>query len=254
MIPDLSNPQSWNRYSYVLNTPINASDPTGHKCSGEIDECLDDDGNPINGVGIPDDSDKGRRGDDDIDTNGNGVPDVPDPTFEIQYPNHICKFDNLVECTYARGYWPSGDYTFSDEEWRQFTIAIFLDIVRRSPSFWTLEFNADNREWPFVPFHTEEYYAREGYDTIFWNGDTTGTNPLTGNVCFENGNCYQRNDVNYVAQGMWSAANYEGHWGAEKAANYWKQKEYGHGASAEVLYWVNVGVDLYNQYAHYGWR
>ena len=39
----------------MLNTPINASDPTGHKCSGEIDECLDDDGNPINGASIPDD-------------------------------------------------------------------------------------------------------------------------------------------------------------------------------------------------------
>jgi hypothetical protein len=30
VIPDLSNPQSWNRYSYVTNRPVNFSDPTGH--------------------------------------------------------------------------------------------------------------------------------------------------------------------------------------------------------------------------------
>ena len=30
LIPDLSNPQSWNRFSYVTNRPVNFSDPTGH--------------------------------------------------------------------------------------------------------------------------------------------------------------------------------------------------------------------------------
>ena len=30
IIPDLSNPQSWNRYSYVTNRPVNFNDPTGH--------------------------------------------------------------------------------------------------------------------------------------------------------------------------------------------------------------------------------
>ncbi len=30
MIPDPSNPQSWNRYSYVINNPIRLADPTGH--------------------------------------------------------------------------------------------------------------------------------------------------------------------------------------------------------------------------------
>ena len=36
LIPDLSNPQSWNRYSYVTNRPVNFSDPSGHKaCDGD---------------------------------------------------------------------------------------------------------------------------------------------------------------------------------------------------------------------------
>jgi RHS repeat-associated protein len=30
-IPDLSNPQSWNRYSYVMNNPLRYNDPSGHE-------------------------------------------------------------------------------------------------------------------------------------------------------------------------------------------------------------------------------
>jgi len=36
IIPDQFNPQSWNRYSYVTNRPVNFNDPTGHvACEGE---------------------------------------------------------------------------------------------------------------------------------------------------------------------------------------------------------------------------
>lgn len=31
IVPDPTNPQSYNRYSYVLNNPINFADPTGHR-------------------------------------------------------------------------------------------------------------------------------------------------------------------------------------------------------------------------------
>lgn len=33
IIPDLANPQSWNRYAYVFNNPVRYSDPSGH-CPG----------------------------------------------------------------------------------------------------------------------------------------------------------------------------------------------------------------------------
>ena len=34
VIPDQINPQSWNRFSYVLNSPIIFNDPTGHQYCG----------------------------------------------------------------------------------------------------------------------------------------------------------------------------------------------------------------------------
>ncbi|MFT3893683.1 MAG: hypothetical protein QM730_18800 [Anaerolineales bacterium] len=38
IIPDPSNPQSWNRYSYTQNNPINFDDPTGHITCDDNDE------------------------------------------------------------------------------------------------------------------------------------------------------------------------------------------------------------------------
>ena len=38
VIPDLSNPQGWNRFSYTLNNPIRYNDPSGHKTTCEVDE------------------------------------------------------------------------------------------------------------------------------------------------------------------------------------------------------------------------
>ncbi|MBK8129277.1 MAG: RHS repeat-associated core domain-containing protein [bacterium] len=32
IVPNPTNPQSLNRYSYVLNSPVNFTDPTGHFC------------------------------------------------------------------------------------------------------------------------------------------------------------------------------------------------------------------------------
>ncbi len=42
IVPGAGNPQAYNRYGYVLNNPINANDPSGHKCvemNGETGGC-----------------------------------------------------------------------------------------------------------------------------------------------------------------------------------------------------------------------
>ncbi len=49
IIPNAGNPQSWNRFSYVLNSPINFNDPTGHMCSDPDDQW----GNGCDGSGTP---------------------------------------------------------------------------------------------------------------------------------------------------------------------------------------------------------
>ncbi|MGH2543486.1 MAG: hypothetical protein ACRDIB_11835, partial [Ardenticatenaceae bacterium] len=45
LVPDPAEPQSYNRYSYVLNAPLNFTDPSGHAYTGECgptDNCLSD--------------------------------------------------------------------------------------------------------------------------------------------------------------------------------------------------------------------
>lgn len=38
LVPNPSNPQSWDRYSYTMNNPIRYNDPTGHIAQNEVDE------------------------------------------------------------------------------------------------------------------------------------------------------------------------------------------------------------------------
>jgi hypothetical protein len=39
IIPDLSNPQSWNRYAYTQNDPVNRIDPDGHRDQKDCYNC-----------------------------------------------------------------------------------------------------------------------------------------------------------------------------------------------------------------------
>jgi RHS repeat-associated protein len=47
LVPSPGNPQSLNRYSYVLNSPLRYNDPSGHCVPGEPGCLYDEDGNPV---------------------------------------------------------------------------------------------------------------------------------------------------------------------------------------------------------------
>jgi hypothetical protein len=228
------------RHSY--NNPVKYSDPSGHSV------CLSIDCEPPSFIGsIPP---PGRQpaglhySGVQTDTNGNGIPDVPDPTWAIPPMRGVCSYNDLTECLYSGGFWPSGTLWVTDEEWDELKLALFYDINERigEESVWTPDLKPENMSWPFFPFHSEDYHHRMIYDTPFWNG-THGQ--FEGDVCFETGACYAREDVNYIAQGMWSAAANEGILGGLVIANAWKLVEYQHFANSGSQYWTVQGVLTY---------
>ena len=96
IVPGYTNPQAFNRYSYVLGNPLRYIDPTGHYCVGDDEDCAGEGGNgPApsgNGGGSNNNGNNGNPHDDDndIDPNPNNVTlPIPTITHSSTEPNPV---------------------------------------------------------------------------------------------------------------------------------------------------------------------
>jgi len=257
-------PQTLNRYSYVTNQPILLNDPTGHFgqngnictddgwCGDNTQEYLDGliDKNTLCDL-LPSTTTCGEYNSGDY--NQNGIPEIPNPDWHVsnKIPTEPCETNNYVECFYSNKYLViDGKHQINYKKWYAFLYALYLDISRRAEAFpptelhwWNgMDYVAEQESYRHI---NPTYLKRGSYDTPFW--DNVGQ--AGGLVCF-GGRCFDRVAVNYIAQGMWSAAAGEGIPGAMGAAYYWKRAQWGMFLPPpEVLYWTGQGVKYYFYFA-----
>ncbi|HUI87937.1 MAG TPA: RHS repeat-associated core domain-containing protein [Anaerolineales bacterium] len=194
MIPDLSNPQTRNRYSYVQDRPTAFTDPTGHDpywCDDpSASKSCYSDYSGKNIESLPANS-RGSR------TSGSGgTSPYPEPSTaqpgllglpmgSDPYVSEMCPSSyTYVQCFYSGQYVQlNGNQQIDPQQFKQLELGIYYDLNAR------------------MPVGGYDFIDRAAYDTPFW--DANGT--LGGEACSGN-SCYQRSEVNYIAQVMWSAA------------------------------------------------
>jgi RHS repeat-associated protein len=212
--------QAWDRYAYVNNSPINYTDPSGHGVDCGIGMgCVSPYTPPNIGRSIPEDTD----------SDGDGVPNFPDQDYPAigiggRYEQSDCTPGNLVECFYNHGVMPEGDYEITFEEFWNLMTAIGLDTDQQ-PDPYKLD--------------------RSAYDTPFF--DLGGSNALKSNICVQYVGCFKRQELNYIAQGSWSASEFEGHGINSAVVIGWKLIEYGPGSlpSYKTLQASYIGYNIY---------
>jgi len=196
IIPDPQNPLDYDRYSYVRNNPVIYSDPSGHKpCTLENNGVCDPfEESIIKFLDDLENSMKKPESWEDIDHDG--YPEKPNPNAPIKPVNQKCDQSTYVECAYSGGLLViSGRLNINPKQLEQLMIAVYLDLQQRSRSA----------------------SDRSTYDTPFW--DAYGKVP--GQACFK-GICFPRQEVNYFAQGMYSAASGEPLWLGHGIVLLWK--------------------------------
>jgi hypothetical protein len=153
LIPDPSNPQAWNRFSYGLNNPVNFNDPTGHRACGS-GEAIDCDGKLSNLRAI--DKDKKCGGKEAIMCDGSpkhtlsqteqeDQPDYIDPGFGA-----IADFWDNVVSPFADGLSMEEAYVLASSKWYKTPV-------------WSL---------PTAPFEAVVAGYRQGYRDSWWEGYT----------------------------------------------------------------------------------
>ncbi|MCB8953074.1 MAG: RHS repeat-associated core domain-containing protein [Ardenticatenales bacterium] len=222
-VPDATNPQSHNRFSYTYNNPIKYTDPSGHcvfvppfdtiACIALLTLTLTGD-TPLPPPNYP------------VNAPGPGV-------CSLSLPN--C-FGDIVYLKDFSGY--GEDNPIPIAEFEEFADKVAEDLYTHDLT------------WP-------GYLSDRGtYDTPFCNGgeserrtgDSDAPNglwPANQQVCIETIGCSGRSEVNYIAQGMWGAATGEPLPISEAIVRLWKGWEYGEKPSEDTLFWLQYGYDYY---------
>ncbi|MCL4393974.1 MAG: hypothetical protein M1482_04065 [Chloroflexi bacterium] len=211
IIPDLYDPQSLNRYSYVRNNPVRNTDPTGHGVdlgdpyynaemrSKRASETVDWDALPSG-----DDGGNERGGSivDHVhvsDLNGlagmvGGKESYDALGLQQAGDTRMCK-QSLAECFREGKYKVLTDgQTFSDDEWEELLKAIAADVTNNPKPKW-------EGLWT-VSMVQNALAGRWGYDTPLANTSNQG---IDRTVCVAR-TCGKQSDINYVGQGIWGAS------------------------------------------------
>ncbi|MCP4423579.1 MAG: hypothetical protein GY803_03710 [Chloroflexi bacterium] len=261
IVPDPANPQSFNRYAYTLNNPVKFRDPSGHcaetgddGCWGWYDrtmqmcpECR--------GLGWEQYGSNFQE--EQYWQVKNGWRPAPPPNYPIHdtvSPGHNnpkggCKL-TLYECFY---YEHAGEHAVYLKNFEGYAESNPIPYGEFSRLLAGVAWDLYTHDVDSPGFEGE----RAGYDTPFYNGGGKGTAqnppwPSDQEVCIQTVGCYGRYEINYFAQGMWSAAAGESLTTAKAIAGGWKFISYFDFASEGVYFWDEYGYTYYQNAAE-GW-
>jgi len=199
--------RGWDRYAYVENNPLRYADPSGHCTNGGLDTIICAAGIIVTVVILK--YDDARRAE--VKPQSSGCTDTLAVCFERREIKEFASGEQI-----------------DPEEFDDMLVAIFEDVESK--------------------FRTPYDYARTVYDTPFYTGNSVSNpNEFPDKlVCFGT-NCYHQSAVNYVAQGMYSAASGQSLENARKMTDDWNRMLYKHSVTEEELYWLEFGYNYYTQ-------
>jgi hypothetical protein len=181
IVPQPTNPQSFNRYSYVYNNALNFTDPSGHDpahCADIYDSAEDPTCNHSSNEDEIEPLEKGRGITTPINFKNNSI----DSLREASHPW-------LTQCEVGTSY---------TDCWNQNGVLQLEDLH---------QLDEDQFEEMLNLLYADLYQAdileageRFVYDTPFYRGHYKNTL-----VCLDDGSCIRRSTLNYVAQGAWAA-------------------------------------------------
>ncbi len=256
IVPNPANPQDFNRFSYGYNNPVKYSDPTGHYVveadgSGAY-ECQYQEGcenmaqNPqlfggSCGIGCSYhySSSNGFRATETYHPKPRGSQErtpIPNnqtslgctkPLYECFQEGSLAEFENFQQIN-------PGEF------------AKLLSLIAEELYYgWTPGFIEEAYFWKAPGFwpdpRTPVQAGRNAYDTPFYNNNDPSLNQQ---VCFGS-TCWERSEVNYVAQGMWAAASGASLENTFFIIDAWNITQYGHPATSGEKYWAWYGYNWY---------